>query len=64
VHKYFSPSLLEIENAREMLRLSKEAISEGKGVALKNGVFIGPPMVNAALSILKKQELINKKIKI
>ncbi len=61
VHKYFSPSEIEINDAREMLKLSIEAEKVGKGVAVKNGKFIGPPMVLAAKRILKKNELILKK---
>ncbi|MDY0159834.1 MAG: CoA ester lyase [Bacteroidales bacterium] len=60
-HKYFSPSTTEISNAKEMLRLSDKAEKEGKGVALMNGKFIGPPMVLAAKKTLLKHELILKK---
>lgn len=48
VHKYFSPSDEEVAEAREMLRLYDEAQREGKGVAVMNGRFVGPPMVIAA----------------
>jgi len=61
VHKYFSPSEKEEEDAREMLRLSEEAKLEGKGVALMKGKFIGPPMVSTAIKTLKKVELIKEK---
>ena len=60
-HKYFSPSEKEVEDAREMLRLSEEAEKMDKGVAVLNGKFIGPPMVIAAKKILKKDKLINQK---
>jgi citrate lyase subunit beta / citryl-CoA lyase len=60
-HRYFSPSDEEIDNAREMLRLSQEAEKEGKGVALMNGKFIGPPMVLAAKKTLVKLEMIKRK---
>jgi citrate lyase subunit beta / citryl-CoA lyase len=60
-HRYFSPSDEEIDNAREMLRLSHEAEKEGKGVALMNGKFIGPPMVLAAKKTLVKLEMIKRK---
>ena len=60
-HAYFSPSESEVANAREMLRLSEEAEKEGKGVALMNGKFIGPPMVVAAKKTLEKHtRIINK----
>ena len=40
-----------------MLRLSEEAIKEGKGVAIKDNKFIGPPMVKMAKGILEKHNL-------
>ena len=61
VHKYFSPTKKEVEWAEEMLLLSQEAIKEGKGVAVKDGKFIGPPMVKMAMNILKKNEIILQK---
>ena len=60
VHRYFSPSTDEIEWAEEMLFLADEAVALGKGVAVKNGKFIGPPMVKMAKDILKKQNLISR----
>jgi len=63
-HKYFSPNETEVSDAKEMLRLSDEAEKEGKGVALMNGKFIGPPMVIAAKKILSKhQKILNKQQK-
>ncbi|MBO5085650.1 MAG: CoA ester lyase [Paludibacteraceae bacterium] len=58
VHKYYSPSEQEIEWATEMLRLSEEAVAQGKGVAVKDNKFIGPPMVKMAKEILRKVELL------
>ena len=52
VHKYFSPSDEEILWAKEMLSLSEEAQNMGKGVAVKDNKFIGPPMVKMAKNIL------------
>jgi citrate lyase subunit beta/citryl-CoA lyase len=63
VHKYFSPSETEIRNAKEMLLLSTEAEKEGKGVAVRNGKFIGPPMVDAAKKVLEKSKMIINKNK-
>lgn len=60
VHQYFSPSDEEIIWAEEMVLLSNEAIASGKGVALKNNKFIGPPMVKMAKNILRKSSLIKK----
>lgn len=61
VNKYYSPTDEEIAWAKEMIELSEEAVREGKGVAVKDNKFIGPPMVKMAKSILSKVELINKK---
>lgn len=58
VHSYFSPSEDEVKWAEEMVRLSHEAFSMGKGVAVKDGKFIGPPMLKMANNILRKQKLI------
>jgi len=61
VHKYFTPSEKEVQDAEEMLKLADEARKEGKGVAVLNGKFIGPPMVQNAKNILKKISLIKNK---
>lgn len=57
VHRYYSPSSEQVIWAEEMLRLSEEAIKEGKGVAIKDNKFIGPPMVKMAKGILEKHNL-------
>ena len=61
VNKYFSPSEEEVQWAEEMIRLSKLSSSEGKGVDVKEGRFIGPPMFKMAVNILKKRSLITSK---
>ena len=58
VHQYFSPSEEQIQWAEDILRLSKEAVAEGKGVAVIGNKFIGPPMVKMANNILAKAERI------
>ena len=55
-HQYFSPSEEEVAWATEMVQLADEAVAEGKGVAVKDGKFIGPPMVKMAKNILAKLE--------
>ena len=60
VNQYFSPSTEEVTWAKEMIQLTEEAKSEGKGVAVKDGKFIGPPMLKMAEKILEK----DRKIKI
>lgn len=59
VHKYYSPSKEELVWAKEMILLSEEAIKRGKGVAIKDNKFIGPPMLKMARSILDKQSIID-----
>lgn len=61
VHKYFSPTEQEIAWAEEMVELYEEAQREGKGVALKNGKFVGPPMYGMAINILNKKKLIDSR---
>lgn len=61
VNQYFSPSAEEVAWATEMVQLADEAVKEGKGVAVKDGKFIGPPMVKMAKDILRKQSLIDRK---
>ena len=63
VNRYYSPTDVEVTWAEEMIKLFKEAEKEGKGVAMKDNKFIGPPMVKMAKLILKKHEMIeNRKI--
>lgn len=61
VHKYFSPTEKEVEEMKEMLRLSDEAEKMGKGVAVLNGKFVGPPMVITAKKILEKHKMVVKR---
>ena len=58
VHQYYSPSDEEVAWAQEMVQLSEEAVREGKGVAVKEGKFIGPPMLKMARNILHKHQMI------
>lgn len=60
VNQYFSPSEEEVAWAEEMVQLSAEAKAEGKGVAVKDNKFIGPPMLKMAEKILAKQKQISK----
>jgi citrate lyase subunit beta/citryl-CoA lyase len=58
VHQYFSPTKEDVQNAKEILIMVEEAKKEGKGVAIMNGKFIGPPMIISAKKTLNKQEQI------
>lgn len=63
VHKYFSPTTQETKEAKEMLKLASEAEKEGKGVAVLNNKFIGPPMVAMAKKTLDRHNKINNRKK-
>ncbi|MDP8219938.1 MAG: CoA ester lyase [Candidatus Stygibacter frigidus] len=58
VHRYFTPSRAEVEEAEEIIRLTDIAKSEERGVALINDRFIGPPMLKRAKYILDRSKLI------
>jgi len=58
INRYFSPSEEEISWAEEMIQLTAEAKAEGKGVAVKDNKFIGPPMLKMAEKILAKKQII------
>ena len=60
-HRHFTPSETEVQDATEMLQLSREAEEMDKGVAVFNGKFIGPPMVIAAKKVLERDKLVRKK---
>ena len=62
VHKYFTPSEEKYNEAVEMLRLAEKAKKDGKGVAIMNNKFIGPPMIKTAEKTIKKyREVMNRK---
>lgn len=62
-NKYYSPSENEIAEAYEILKLSEEAKKQGRGVAIINGKFIGPPLVVKANRVINRVRLINSKKK-
>lgn len=64
VHRHLSPSPGQVEDAREMIRLSEEAGRRQKGVAILEGKFIGPPMVAAARRTLARHELITRQARL
>lgn len=61
VHRYFSPTIQEVEDATNMLSMAKKAEEAGEGVAIINGKFIGPPMIKSANKVLRKNKMIEKK---
>lgn len=63
VHEYFTPSIEEYNGAKEMLQMAQDAEKDGKGVAIMNGKFVGPPMIKTAKKIIRKFELVESKSK-
>lgn len=61
INNYYSPSEEEIQEAKEIFSLFEEAQKSGKGVAIINGKFIGPPLFVKAERTLKRAKLINSK---
>jgi len=62
-HKCFTPTESEIAEAKEILHLSDEAVKSGKGVAILDGKFIGPPMVLQAKNVLDMERKVNARVK-
>lgn len=60
-NKYYSPSEEEVAWAKEMIELTEESIREGKGVAVKDNKFIGPPMLKMAKNIIQKHDKITNR---
>lgn len=58
INRWFTPTEQEIAEAKEILRLDEEARSAGKGVAMMNRKFIGPPIVTAARRVLHRYDLV------
>lgn len=61
IHHYFSPTKEEINGAKEMLEMAEEAAKLGKGVAVKDNKFIGPPMVISATQLLKRAKKVEER---
>lgn len=61
VNSYYAPTEEEVKWAEEMVKLTAEAKAEGKGVAVKDNKFIGPPMLKMAEKILEKNEKVTER---
>lgn len=62
VHKFFSPTSIEVERAREIVSQCEAATAQGIGVAMVNGKFIGPPLLAGAKKVIWKNKLIIEKV--
>jgi citrate lyase subunit beta/citryl-CoA lyase len=56
VHQYFTPNDDEVNRAKEIIKLYNESIIDGRGVAIIDKKFIGPPMVLLARNVLNAYE--------
>jgi citrate lyase subunit beta / citryl-CoA lyase len=61
VNTFYSPTKKEYEDAKEFLRLYKEAQLLNKGVAIIEGKFVGPPLITKSNDIIARVELINRR---
>ncbi len=59
-HGYFTPSPEEVNTAQKILKLAAEAEKNKVGVAIIDGVFIGPPMLRQAKQILARERAIKE----
>lgn len=58
-NRAFSPSDIEIIEAKRIMEAIKESTEKGLGVALLDGKLIGPPMLKRAKRVLEKVKKIN-----
>lgn len=61
VNSVYSPTKQEYEDAKEFLRLYKEAQKLNKGVAIIEGKFVGPPLITKSNDIIARIELIEER---
>jgi citrate lyase subunit beta/citryl-CoA lyase len=54
----YTPSLDEVNKARELVQLAAEAQQENRGIAMSGGVFISPPTLKRAKNLLSKMDAI------
>jgi citrate lyase subunit beta/citryl-CoA lyase len=60
-NKYYAPSEEELKEAAIIIELNQKAIDEGKGVAIKDGRFLGPPIMEKIKKMIAKNDLIQSK---
>jgi citrate lyase subunit beta/citryl-CoA lyase len=63
VNRVFSPTKQEHEEAKEFLRIYKEAQKINKGVAIIEGKFVGPPLITKSNDIIERVRLIEEREK-
>jgi len=60
IHRYYTPSHADFEQAQEIVKLYQNSQKEGVGVAILNGKFIGPPLAAKAQTIIDKYNKASK----
>ena len=60
VKEMYTPSEDDVKKAKEIIRLSDEAVKENKGIAIHNGIFISPPTLKAARKLLQRTNAIKE----
>lgn len=60
VHKYYTPTMKEVVDAKLMVEAFEQSEEKGKGVTIVNGKFVGPPLVKKAKKVIERF----KKVKI
>ncbi|HOH46732.1 MAG TPA: aldolase/citrate lyase family protein, partial [Candidatus Cloacimonadota bacterium] len=58
VHRYYTPSIAEYEGAKQDMELIAATAATGRGVAVREGRFLGPPQQLAAEHIIQRYEAI------
>jgi citrate lyase subunit beta/citryl-CoA lyase len=58
VHRYYTPSEAEYDGAKQDLELIAATAETGRGVAVREGRFLGPPLQLAAEHIIRRYEAI------
>jgi citrate lyase subunit beta/citryl-CoA lyase len=58
VHKYYTPTKKEYEDAKSIVSAAKDSFAKGKGVSIVNEQLIGPPIIKNARKIIEKYELL------
>jgi citrate lyase subunit beta/citryl-CoA lyase len=60
-HHHFTPSDVEVEEAKKLIELSEQSKDSRRGVDIVGGKFIGPPILRAARRLIERFEEINKR---
>ena len=59
VHKLYTPTKREYDDAKSIVSAAKDSFAKGKGVSIVNEQLIGPPIIKNAKKVIKKYEMLN-----